>query len=56
MSFSLRVPLTLPVLKINSKTDRIADVLCYLGTLRSTSPDAELHGMVAVLQAGVKKL
>lgn len=37
MSFSLRVPLTLPMLKINTKTDRTAGVLCCLKTLGSAT-------------------
>lgn len=59
MSFSLRVPLTLPVLKINSKTDRTADVLCCLRTLGLATQDliqnSELCGMAAIFLAGVGK-
>lgn len=50
MSFSPRVPLMLPVLKINGKTDRTADTLCCLRALGSATQDAtrscELPGRV----------
>lgn len=58
MSFSLRIPLTLPVLKINGKIDRTADVHCCLRTLGSATQDviqnSELCGIVTVFLAGAK--
>lgn len=54
-SFSHRVPLTLPVLKINSKTARTADMLWCLRALGPATQDliqnSELRGMVAVFLA-----
>lgn len=58
MSFSPRVPLMLPVLKINGKTDRTADMLWCLRALGSATQDliqsSELRGMVAIFLAGAK--
>lgn len=58
MSFSLSVPLTLPVLKINGKTDRTADVLCCLRTLESAAQNlihnSQLRGIIAVFLAGAR--
>lgn len=55
MCFSHRVPLTLPVLKMNSETARTAAVLCCLTALGSATQDliqsTELRGVVAVLLA-----
>lgn len=58
MSFSPRVPLMLPVLKINGKTDRTADTLGCLRALGSATQELiqnnELPGMVAVSLEGTK--
>lgn len=58
MSFSPGVPLMLPVLKINGKTDRTADTLCCLRALGSATQglilSSELPGMVAVFLVGAK--
>lgn len=54
----LRVPLVLPVLKINGKTDRTADTLCCHRALGSATQDlilsSELPGVVAVFLVGAK--
>lgn len=54
----LRVPLVLPVLKINGKTDRTADTLCCHRALGSATQDlilsSELSGVVAVFLVGAK--
>jgi len=60
MACSLRVPLLLPVLKINGKTYRAASVLCCLRTLGIATQDliqnSELRGKVFVFLAGAKKV